>query len=69
MKYAIIPTANLIHLTHHYKVMNQLWKEGALTPYMMLEDYFTPEKIIEITANNGLVFDTTEDYFLWFENI
>ncbi|RZL47731.1 MAG: hypothetical protein EOP00_11095 [Pedobacter sp.] len=67
MRYAIIPTANLIHLQEHYKVINQIWKEEILLPFLMLEDYFTAEKITEIEANEGLIFDTPEDYFTWLE--
>ncbi len=36
-------------------------------PFMMIEDYFTPEKVIEIEANDGIIFQNTDEYFAWLE--
>ncbi len=67
MQYSIIPTAAIVNLILHYKVMNQIFKDGNLLPFMMIEDYFTPEKVIEIEANDGIIFQNTDEYFAWLE--
>lgn len=67
MKYAIIPSTAFVHLTMHYKVINQIWKEGNLLPFLMLEDYFSDEQKTEIENNNGVVFQNTDEYFTWLE--
>lgn len=68
MKYAIIPSAAFVFLTMHYKVMNQIWKEGNLLPFMMLEDYFSDEQITEIELQGGIVFESTINYFEWLDS-
>jgi hypothetical protein len=71
--YGIIPIAKMSSLDKDYKVINRIKKEvgteeipnSVKLPYILLEDNFTEEQIKDITDNDGIVFQTGEEYLQW----
>jgi hypothetical protein len=60
-------------LNEVYKIINQIKKEigtegnpnSVKLPFILLEDNFTEEQIQDITGNDGIVFQTGEEYLQW----
>jgi len=71
--YGIIPIAKLSSLNEDYRIINRIKKEvgteetpnSVKLPFILLEDNFTEAQIQDITDNDGIVFQTGEEYLQW----